>query len=79
MDTDTVIHPADPRTAARALLEAATTAGYAPSIHDCQPWRWRLTGDTADPGATTFEVTGDFRAADLVEELNCAGFSARVT
>jgi copper chaperone CopZ len=38
-----------------------------------------ITGDTAEPGATTFEVTGDFRAADLVEELNAAGFSARVT
>jgi copper chaperone CopZ len=38
-----------------------------------------VTGDTAEPGATTFEVTGDFRPADLVEELNAAGFSARVT
>jgi mercuric ion binding protein len=38
-----------------------------------------VTGDTAEPRATTFEVTGDFYAADLVEELNAAGFSARVT
>jgi hypothetical protein len=38
-----------------------------------------VTGDTAEPGVTTFEVTGDFHAADLVEELNAAGFSARVT
>jgi copper chaperone CopZ len=38
-----------------------------------------VTGDTAEPGATTFEVTGDFHAADLVEGLNAAGFSARVT
>jgi copper chaperone CopZ len=38
-----------------------------------------VTGDTAEPGATTFEVTGDFHAAALVEELNAAGFSARVT
>jgi hypothetical protein len=37
-----------------------------------------VTGDTAEPGATTFEVTGNFRPADLVEELNAAGFSARV-
>lgn len=37
-----------------------------------------VTGDTAEPGATTFEVTGDFHATDLVEELNAAGFSARV-
>jgi copper chaperone CopZ len=38
-----------------------------------------VTGDTAEPGVTTFEVTGDFRPAGLVEELNAAGFSARVT
>lgn len=28
-----------------ALSEAALTAGRAPSIHDTQPWRWRLAGD----------------------------------
>ncbi len=38
-----------------------------------------VTGDTAAPGATAFEVTGDFRPAALVEALNAAGFSARVT
>jgi mercuric ion binding protein len=38
-----------------------------------------VTGDTAEAGATTFEVTGDFHAAALVEALNAAGFSARVT
>jgi mercuric ion binding protein len=37
-----------------------------------------VTGDTARPGATTFEVTGDFDAATLVKALNAAGFSARV-
>jgi periplasmic mercuric ion binding protein len=37
-----------------------------------------ITGDTAEPGVTTFEATGDFRAAALVEALNAAGFSARV-
>ncbi|HET6575939.1 MAG TPA: hypothetical protein VFG68_20225 [Fimbriiglobus sp.] len=37
-----------------------------------------VTGDTAAPRATTFEVTGDFHAAALVEALNAAGFSARV-
>jgi len=46
--TDTLTHPAGTRTAAEALLEAATTAGYAPSIHNTQPWRWRITGDTVD-------------------------------
>jgi mercuric ion binding protein len=37
-----------------------------------------VTGDTAKPEATTFEVTGDFDAAALVKALNAAGFSARV-
>jgi hypothetical protein len=33
---------------ALALLEAANAAGYAPSIHDTQPWRWRLIGNVLD-------------------------------
>jgi hypothetical protein len=37
-----------------------------------------VTGDTAQPGATAFEVTGDFDAAALVTAINSAGFSARV-
>ena len=37
-----------------------------------------VTGDTARPRATTFEVTGDFDAAALVKALNAAGFSAQV-
>ena len=37
-----------------------------------------VTGDTARPRATSFEVTGDFDAAALVKALNAAGFSARV-
>jgi hypothetical protein len=27
------------------LAEAAEVAGYAPSVHNTQPWRWRVTGD----------------------------------
>lgn len=30
------------RGAATALVEAAATAGYAPSLHNTQPWRWRV-------------------------------------
>jgi periplasmic mercuric ion binding protein len=37
-----------------------------------------ITDDTAKPGATSFEVTGDFHAPDVVKALNRAGFSARV-
>jgi nitroreductase len=42
----TVTHPAV--TPADALFAAASAAGYAPSIHNTQPWRWRLTGDVLD-------------------------------
>jgi nitroreductase len=31
-----------------ALAEAAGSAGYAPSIHNTQPWRWRVGGDTLE-------------------------------
>ncbi len=30
------------------LAAAAAAAGYAPSIHDTQPWRWRVGNDTLD-------------------------------
>lgn len=32
----------------RALVAAVTTAGNAPSIHNTQPWHWRIRGDVAD-------------------------------
>ena len=31
-----------------ALAQAARTAGLAPSIHNTQPWRWRVDGSTLD-------------------------------
>lgn len=46
MDIEALTHPTDPQLATHALTEAAAAAGYAPSIHNTQPWRWRLTGDT---------------------------------
>jgi len=48
MDIEALLHPTDTRTAAKALVEAAMTAGYAPSIHNSRPWRWRVTGTTLD-------------------------------
>lgn len=48
MDTDALTHPTDPEVATHALAEAAAAAGYAPSIHNTQPWRWRLTADTLE-------------------------------
>lgn len=37
-----------------------------------------VTGDTAKPKVTTFEVTGDFDTAELIKALNAAGFHAKV-
>jgi copper chaperone CopZ len=37
-----------------------------------------VSGNTAEPEVTTFEVTGDFSAVALVKAINAAGFSARV-
>ncbi len=34
-----------PRSPAEALTEAATAAGFAPSIHNTQPWHWRVGSD----------------------------------
>jgi len=37
-----------------------------------------VTGDTAAPKSDTFEVTGDFDAADVVKALNAAGYHVKV-
>ena len=37
-----------------------------------------VTGDTATPRETRFEVSGDFSAAALIEALHAAGFHAEV-
>ena len=31
-----------------ALANAAALAGYAPSIHNTQPWRWQVSENTLD-------------------------------
>jgi hypothetical protein len=48
MEIDALTHPTDARAAERALAEAVAAAGFAPSVDDTQPWRWRLTGSTLD-------------------------------
>ena len=48
VDTDALTDPTDPEAATQVLADAAAAAGYAPSIHNTQPWRWRLTADTLD-------------------------------
>jgi hypothetical protein len=63
------VHPIDAKAANYALVEAATTAGYAPSIHDTQPWRWRLGSKTlelfVDPGQVLEVIDPDGRLATL--------------
>jgi nitroreductase len=52
-----------------ALAEAAAAAGYAPSIHDTQPWRWRIGNDTLDlyrePALVRAATDPDARLATL--------------
>jgi copper chaperone CopZ len=38
-----------------------------------------VTADTAKPKMNSFEVTGDFDAAELVKALNASGFHVKVT
>jgi mercuric ion binding protein len=42
-------------------------------VHNCCDLCCEVT-----PGATAFEVTGDFQAAAVVQALNAAGFGAQV-
>ncbi|WP_213450385.1 Acg family FMN-binding oxidoreductase [Rhizomonospora bruguierae] len=39
---------ATPRPTSAALTEAAAVAGYAPSVHNTQPWRWRILPDAME-------------------------------
>jgi nitroreductase len=48
VSTDALTYPGDARAATDALTEAAAAAGYAPSIHNTQPWRWRLADAALD-------------------------------
>ncbi|TWH69141.1 hypothetical protein JD77_04148 [Micromonospora olivasterospora] len=40
--------PATDRPLTTALAEAAATAGRAPSVHNTQPWRWRVLPDALE-------------------------------
>ena len=48
MTADASTHAIDSHAGARALSNAATAAAHAPSIHNTQPWRWRLTYNELD-------------------------------
>jgi hypothetical protein len=45
MVTNASTPPVEAQARTQALYDAASTAGYAPSIHNTQPWHWRLDGD----------------------------------
>jgi nitroreductase len=48
MDSDALTHPTDTQAITHTIADAAAAAGYAPSIHNTQPWRWRLVSNTLD-------------------------------
>ena len=66
---DATVHPIGAQAVVHALLAATRTAGFAPSILDTQPWRWRLTGNTLalylDRGRIDDDVDADGRLAIL--------------
>jgi hypothetical protein len=59
----------DAQSVTHALVEAAAAAGYAPSIHNTRPWRWRQIGKVLDlhlDRARVLDVTDpDTRLATL--------------
>jgi nitroreductase len=69
VSTDSTTHLPEARVVAEVLYKAASAAGHAPSIHNTQPWRWRITGATMDlfaDRARTLDVTDpDGRLATL--------------
>ena len=50
----------------RALVDAATIAGLAPSIHNTQPWRWRIHGTI---GSLFAEPARQLRISDFDRRL----------
>jgi nitroreductase len=48
MHTYPSIDRVDTQAVTDALAEAAAVAGYAPSIHNTQPWHWKLATNTLD-------------------------------
>jgi nitroreductase len=61
MQITTTTTPIDRGTAARALAAAVADAALAPSIHNTQPWRWRIRGAVADLYA---DLSRHLRVAD---------------
>ncbi|MDQ7904008.1 nitroreductase [Phytohabitans sp. ZYX-F-186] len=80
------------RPTAAALAEAAAAAGYAPSVHNTQPWRWRVTDAAldlyavrerqlrvADPEGRLLTVSCGTALHHALVALSAAGWAAHVT
>ncbi|MFY1671510.1 Acg family FMN-binding oxidoreductase [Plantactinospora sp. WMMB334] len=80
------------RPAAAVLAEAAEAAGYAPSVHNTQPWRWRVAGDildlhavrerqlrVADPEGRLLTISCGTALHHALVALATEGWSAEVT
>jgi nitroreductase len=53
------------------LIAAATTAGQAPSIHNTQPWRWRIHSGVADLYADTRRQLGGIDWERRLMTISC--------
>jgi nitroreductase len=73
------------------LAEAAEVAGYAPSVHNTQPWRWRISGEgmdlfadrerqltVADPQGRLLTISCGAALHHAVVALAAEGWQARV-
>src|SRR5262249_13358942 len=81
----------DPRYTRAALVSAAEFAGLAPSIHNTQPWRWRVVGSTlelraarqrqlgmTDPDAHLLLVSCGAALQHAITALTAEGWRSRV-
>ncbi|GAB3155605.1 NAD(P)H nitroreductase [Micromonospora sonneratiae] len=84
--------PETSRSLTAALTEAATAAGYAPSVHNTQPWRWRVQPDglelyavrdrqlaVTDPDGRLLAVSCGTGLHHARVALAAQGWAARVT
>jgi len=79
------------RPTAAVLAEAATAAGHAPSVHNTQPWRWRITNavlelyavrdrqlHAADPDGRLLTISCGTALHHAVVALTADGWSAEM-
>jgi nitroreductase len=59
------------RETAAALATAAASAGYAPSVHNTQPWRWRIVADRLELFAERSRQLGATDAPGQLLLISC--------